>query len=273
MIDHVANNLDKDIDSGYDTTDVNCTVLSTITAMIDSEVIRIEMSPSLVCGLNLESHPHDPSNHQHPLQLPSTMCVLICHTPTVRRITLRGHTPTATQLRLVDESEPDEDKLAASWDRFRAKQEEMSEYGATALVIDIVGSPVPDTLVRAAMQCGIALLTSGNVRVQEKLAWKLTHKPSDNFYIAAREYIRARIHSINHEREMKKKARHASCRRRARALLSSYTLSLAPGRRGVASGHAAAQPPRALTAAAACADRGCDRLPKSPLPLHSGPPV
>ena len=60
---------------------------------------RIEMFPSIVCGLSLESHPHDPSNHQHPLQPPSTMCVLMCDTPTVRLITLRGHTPTATQLR------------------------------------------------------------------------------------------------------------------------------------------------------------------------------
>ena len=41
--------------------------------------------------------------------------------------------------------------------------------------------------------------------VQKKLARKLTVKPSDLLYLAAREYMRQRIHSITHEREMRKK--------------------------------------------------------------------
>jgi hypothetical protein len=86
-----------------------------------------------------------------------------------------------------------------------AKQIEISDFGAAALVLDVISAPVPERLVLQAFKLGEVLLVFGNPHVQQSMWDHLNAKPSDLFFIACKKFMQVEAKKIVDNRSLRAK--------------------------------------------------------------------
>jgi hypothetical protein len=148
MIDHVAENLNRDIFSGYDTISVNTTVLKMMTMVLEKKLQAVQVA---------ERTPGKPAD------------------------------------------------IVAARAALTAKQIEISDFGAAALVLDVISAPVPERLVLQAFKLGEVLLVFGNPHVQQSMWDHLNAKPSDLFFIACKKFMQVEAKKIVDNRSLRAK--------------------------------------------------------------------
>ena len=176
MVEHVSKNLNREILSGYDTIDINTSILKVFRLVLRSRRPSEDVERAAnASGANSSMHG---SEHEKKIESARTS----------KAIGTGANIGGAQQAGSGGQSAAM--NLEAQTAAYVRKQNQLSDWGAATLIIDVLATSSNEQIVQAALEFGIQILDGGNIYVQMQLYTYLTKKLSDAFFGMCRHYIR-----------------------------------------------------------------------------------